>query len=239
MVHRNSTLSVIAGVLLATLALPAVAANIYKYVDENGRTVYNSFIPAEYVKNGYTILNEQGQVLQQVPRAATPQELAAQAAAKDAEAQALADRIAQEENDKLLIRLYRAPDEIERKRDNTLQQMKTQQDLVGIGVSRATEEVARVQAIIDTARKEGREPAAGADKKLEAAKAEAAKQQAQVDKIEADKAKVIADASRDIIRLRELMALPPVPVEQTLPAPEVTESKAPAEAASAEKPAAQ
>lgn len=239
MAHRKSTLPVIAALLLATLALPAVAANIYKYVDENGRTVYNSFIPAEYVKNGYTILNEQGQVLQQVPRAATPQELAAQAAAKEAETQALADRIAQEENDKLLIRLYRAPDEIERKRDNTLQQMKTQQDLVGIGLGRATEEVARVQAIIDTARKEGREPAAGADKKLEAAKADMAKQQAQVDKIEADKAKVIADASSDIIRLRELMALPPIPVEQTLPAPEVTESKAPAEAASAEKPAAQ
>jgi len=239
MAHRKSTLPVIAALLLATLALPAVAANIYKYVDENGRTVYNSFIPAEYVKNGYTILNEQGQVLQQVPRAATPQELAAQAAAKEAETQALADRIAQEENDKLLIRLYRAPDEIERKRDNTLQQMKTQQDLVGIGLGRATEEVARVQAIIDTARKEGREPAAGADKKLEAAKADVVKQQAQVDKIEADKAKVIADASSDIIRLRELMALPPIPVEQTLPAPEVTESKAPAEAASAEKPAAQ
>ena len=239
MVHRNSTLPVMAGLLLATLALPAAAANIYKYVDENGRTVFNSFIPAEYVKNGYTILNEQGQVIQQVARAATPEELAAQEATKAAEQKALADRIAQEETDKLLIRLYRAPEEIERKRDNTLQQMKTQQDLVGLSLSKAVEEAARVQGIIDAAHKEGREPAAGADKKLEAAKADQAAQQAQIDRIEADKAKVIADASRDIIRLRELMGLPAIPVEQTMPAPTVSENADAAGAASAEQPAAQ
>jgi hypothetical protein len=106
MAHRKFSLPALAGLLLATLALPAVAANIYKYLDENGGTVFNSYIPAEYVSKGYTILNAQGQVIQVVPRAATPEEITAQAASKAAEEQALADRLVQQENDKLLTRLY-------------------------------------------------------------------------------------------------------------------------------------
>jgi len=237
MAHRKFSLPALAGLLLATLALPAVAANIYKYLDENGRTVFNSYIPAEYVSKGYTILNAQGQVIQVVPRAATPEEITAQAASKAAEEQALADRLVQQENDKLLTRLYRAPDEIERKRDYTLDQMKTQQDLARLGLTKASAEVARVQAIIDTAKKEGREPSADAVKKIEDAKTEESVLQAQINKMETDKAKVIADASRDIMRLREIMGLPPIPLEQTLPAP--VSAAATDESASAEQPAAQ
>ena len=237
MAHRKFSLPALAGLLLATLALPAVAANIYKYLDENGGTVFNSYIPAEYVSKGYTILNAQGQVIQVVPRAATPEEIAAQAASKAAEEQALADRLVQQENDKLLTRLYRAPDEIERKRDYTLDQMKTQQDLARLGLTKASAEVARVQAIIDTAKKEGREPSADAVKKIEDGKTEESVLQAQINKMETDKAKVIADASRDIMRLREIMGLPPIPLEQTLPAP--VSAAATDESASAEQPAAQ
>ena len=237
MAHRKFSLPALAGLLLATLALPAVAANIYKYLDENGGTVFNSYIPAEYVSKGYTILNAQGQVIQVVPRAATPEEITAQAASKAAEEQALADRLVQQENDKLLTRLYRAPDEIERKRDYTLDQMKTQQDLARMGLTKAGAEVARVQAIIDTAKKEGREPSADAVKKIEDGKTEESVLQAQINKMETDKAKVIADASRDIMRLREIMGLPPIPLEQTLPAP--VSAAATDESASAEQPAAQ
>ena len=237
MAHRKFSLPALAGLLLATLALPAAAANIYKYLDENGGTVFNSYIPAEYVSKGYTILNAQGQVIQVVPRAATPEEIAAQAASKAAEEQALADRLVQQENDKLLTMLYRAPDEIERKRDYTLDQMKTQQDLARLGLTKASAEVARVQAIIDTAKKEGREPSADAVKKIEDAKTEESVLQAQINKMETDKAKVIADASRDIMRLREIMGLPPIPLEQTLPAP--VSAAAIDKSASAEQPAAQ
>lgn len=244
MAHRKSSLPALAGVLFATLALPAVAANIYKYVDEDGRTVFNSYIPAEYVRFGYTVLNEQGLVVEVVPRAATPEELAARLAKQQADAEALAARVAQEEYDKLLLRLYRAPEEIERKRDYTLDQMKTQQDLTRMGLNKAGEQVARAQGVIDTAKKEGREPTADAVKKLEVATAEQALLQNQVNKMELDKVKLIADASRDIIRLRELMRLPPLPVELTLPKPASAEgAETPpaekAEAASAEQPAAQ
>jgi len=94
-----------------------------------------------------------------------------------------------------------------------------------------------VQAIIDTAKKEGREPSADAVKKIEDGKTEESVLQAQINKMETDKAKVIADASRDIMRLREIMGLPPIPLEQTLPAP--VSAAATDESASAEQPAAQ
>ncbi|MES2606259.1 MAG: DUF4124 domain-containing protein, partial [Pseudomonadota bacterium] len=138
-------MSVAAVTLAVLLAQHAMAANIYRYMDENGRTVFNSFIPPEYVKNGYTILNERGQVIQEVPRALTAEELAAQKAGKEVEAQVLADLIAREEADKLLIRLFRAPEEIERKRDNSLDQLQTQRDLVLLNMSKTDEEIARLQ----------------------------------------------------------------------------------------------
>ena len=232
MLPRKAMLGWLAGLVLATLALPAAAANIYKYIDKDGRTVFNSFIPAEYVKNGYTILNEQGQVVQVVPRAATAEELNAQQAAKAAEDAALAARLAQEEADKLLIRLYRTPEDIERKRDNNIKQLQTQQDPVSLNLTKTEAEIKAAQTAIDNTNKLGRPITDDMKKRLDEANADKATYQAQFDKFEADKTKVVTDAARDIKRLRELMGLPPL--EETAPA-----AAAPAEQSSAEQPAAQ
>lgn len=40
---------------------------LYRYVDENGVTIMNSSIPAEYVNSGYEIIDSMGQVIQVVP----------------------------------------------------------------------------------------------------------------------------------------------------------------------------
>ncbi len=228
MLPPKAMLGWVAGLVLATLSLSASAANIYKYIDKDGRPVFNSFIPAEYVKNGYTILNEQGQIVQVVPRAATAEELNAQQAAKAAEDAALAARMVQEEADKLLIRLYREPADIERKRDNNLKQLQTQQDLVSLNLTKAGEAVTAAQGAIDNTNKLGRPITEDMKKRLDDANANKANHQAQFDKIEAEKAKLVSDATRDIKRLRELMGLPPV--EETSPA---------AEQSSAEQPTAQ
>ena len=181
MLPRKAMLGWLAGLVLATLALPAAAANIYKYIDKDGRTVFNSFIPAEYVKNGYTILNEQGQVVQVVPRAATAEELNAQQAAKAAEDAALAARLAQEEADKLLIRLYRTPEDIERKRDNNVKQLQTQQDLVSLNLTKTEAEIKAAQTAIDNTNKLGRPVTDDMKKRLDEANADKATYQAQFD----------------------------------------------------------
>lgn len=236
MVQSKSSLllSVSAVMLASVLAQSAFAGNIYRYVDNDGRTVFNTSMPPEYVKNGYTVLDERGLVIQEVPRAPTAEELAAQKANQAAADQALAARVASEEADKLLIRLFRAPEEIERKRDNSLQQMKTQEDLIRLNMGKVEPEITRLEGVVANNVKAGKEPPADTLKKLETVKKEKAGYEAQLAKVAEDRAKLIADAARDAKRLRELMGLPPAEL-----APPADAAPAAEAAASAEKPAAQ
>lgn len=224
--------------LALLLASPAMAASatIYKYVDKDGRTVISGSIPAEYVKNGYTILNEKGQVVQEVKRAPTAEELAKMEAGKAAEMRAQTEKAAREESDKLLIRLYRDPEEIVKKRDTGLNAQNSQADLIKNNLLvKAEAEVKRWQGTVDTDAKNGKQSSADTLKKLEQAKANKDKVDAQLKKIEEDKSKLIADSARDYQRLRELMSLP----AQAIKAPPTfsEEPKAPA-SPTAEKPAA-
>lgn len=97
-----------------------VAAELYRYKNEDGVTVLNSHIPARYVKNGYTILSLDGRVLEVVPRALTEQEI------RDRDRRiAEEERIAREERerkiaDENLMRLYGSPGDVIRARDTKL-----------------------------------------------------------------------------------------------------------------------
>ena len=209
-----------ASILLASLVQPVFAVsggNIYKYVDNNGRTVFNSSIPAEYVKNGYTVLNDHGQVIQQVPRALSTEELAHQQASKAAEQQAITSRVAQAEADKLLIRLYRTAEDVTKKRDVALLQLKTQQDLVKLNLTKSESEIVRVQGIIDNNIKAGRQPPGDVVKKMEQARSNKEKFEAQSKKQDADREKLMADAERDSKRLRELMGQQPAAAAEAKP----------------------
>ncbi len=98
----------------------SVAAELYRYKNEDGVTVLNSHIPARYVKNGYTILSLDGRVLEVVPRALTEQEI------RDRDRRiAEEERVAREERerkiaDENLMRLYGSPSDVIRARDAKL-----------------------------------------------------------------------------------------------------------------------
>ena len=211
MVRNKYSVMLGASLLLAVLLQPALAAtggNIYKYVDKDGRTVFGASVPAEYIKNGYTVINDHGQVIQTVPRQATAEEIALIQAAKAAEQKNLNDKVSQAETDKLLIRLYRVPEDITKKRDNAVTQLKTQQDLVKLNLTKTESEIVRVQGIIDNNVKAGREPPLDTKKKMDLARANKDKFEEQLKKIETDREKLIADAERDVKRLQELIGKP-------------------------------
>jgi len=229
MVRNKYSVMLGASLLLAVLLQPALAAtggNIYKYVDKDGRTVFGASVPAEYIKNGYTVINDHGQVIQTVPRQATAEEIALIQAAKAAEQKNLNDKVSQAETDKLLIRLYRVPEDITKKRDNAVTQLKTQQDLVKLNLTKTESEIVRVQGIIDNNIKANRQPPADITKKMELARSNKEKFEAQFKKMDADRDKLMADAERDSKRLQQLIGTDPA-------------AKVDAKPASAEKPAAQ
>ncbi len=66
--YKPASFLLAALLLTGTTALYAAESlRIYRYTDNKGQTGFNSSIPAEFVKNGYAILNDKGQVLEEFP----------------------------------------------------------------------------------------------------------------------------------------------------------------------------
>jgi len=100
--------------------VPFAEAELYKYVNDDGVTVLVNHMPAEFVKNGYSILSDDGRLLEVIARALTPQE----SIDRDLsllEAQRQADlKEASEQADKNLLRIYSNPEDVIRARDSKI-----------------------------------------------------------------------------------------------------------------------
>ena len=201
-------------VLLLALTIGFVqeaAANTYRYINDRGQTVYASTVPPQFVKNGYEVLNDRGQVIQVVPRALTGDELAAQESVRaQQEAEAAAAR-EQQEADNLLIRLYRSPDEIARKRDERVTIIDGQLIALLSSLAKVEAELAKVQQTIDSQTAGGQAAAPQSVEALRIQTEELNRLQTQRTRLEIDKATAISDAERDMKRLVELIG----PAEDT------------------------
>ena len=110
--------------LLGTGALHAAeSGRIYRYIDDKGQTAFNSYIPAEFVKNGYAILNHKGELLEEFPPQLTRENLSVPTAEEQRQRE---QEEAREEADNILLRMYPTPEDIQRKRDHRLAELDTE-----------------------------------------------------------------------------------------------------------------
>ena len=101
--------------LLLGLLLPVVAgaAELYRYVDDNGTTVLSrQGVPPEHISKGYEVLNDQGRVIQVIAPAPSPEEMK----------RILADK-ARASSDAQLLRLYSTAEDVERARARKLAEL--------------------------------------------------------------------------------------------------------------------
>jgi hypothetical protein len=98
----------------------AQSLRIYRYTDDKGQTAFNSYIPAEFVKNGYAILNDRGRVLEEFPPILSREALAIETAEQEQQRLEAEARVARKEADDILLRLYPTPKDIEHRRDVAL-----------------------------------------------------------------------------------------------------------------------
>jgi len=101
-------------------ASSAASAELYKYKNEDGVTVLDSYVPARYVKDGYTILSLNGRVLEVVPRALTDAEIWARDRQLAEQNRIDRERREQKVADQNLLRLYSTPEDVVRARDTKL-----------------------------------------------------------------------------------------------------------------------
>jgi hypothetical protein len=106
--------------LIALIAWPAFA-DVYKWVDENGKVQYSDKPPQSQTKKGVTELNNQGMTVKQTEGALTPEERAA----KDAEAAKARNEQAklqdQRRRDRALLNSYSNTAEIDEVRDRNVE----------------------------------------------------------------------------------------------------------------------
>jgi len=108
MANRLTAISVKATALALALGFSTqVAANMYRYTDENGQIVISSTIPQEATKRGYDILSNNGRVIETIPPAPTEEEIAA----REAEKQRQKELAEQLEKDRALLKRFSHPDQ--------------------------------------------------------------------------------------------------------------------------------
>lgn len=105
------------------LASHANAIEYFRYKDEGGILVINTYIPPEFVPQGYEVITSTGQVLKVVPPAPTEAELAIRAEQKKQEEAAAREAAAQAEVDERLMKLYSHPDDAKRALERKLAEL--------------------------------------------------------------------------------------------------------------------
>ena len=177
----------------------ANAANLYKYKDDQGREITGSRVPAEFVKNGYQVLNERGQVIEVVQRTLTAEERAAQS--EQLEQQRLLEQAAlrQEEEDRMLLRLYRTPEEVVRRRDATIEQLEAQMIVLNSLLEDAEEKLAELEQRVVNNKNAGTPIPANLAAQVEDASNERNRLATQLVRIESEIEEAITTAEKTLI----------------------------------------
>ena len=164
-------------------------------------------MPAEFVKNGYQVLNERGQVIEVVQRTLTAEERAAQS--EQLEQQRLLEQAAlrQEEEDRMLLRLYRTPEEVVRRRDATIEQLEAQMIVLNSLLEDAEEKLAELEQRVVNNENAGTQIPANLTAQVEDASNERNRLATQLVRIESEIEEAITTAENNINRLKELLNL--------------------------------
>ena len=125
MVNRN----IITGCALAAAAAlsgvdDALSRDLYRYRNAEGNVVVDFMVPAEYVANGYEVINDEGVVVKVVPRQLTEEEQKVRAAQQELDEQAVTEQERLRKWDESLLLRYSTVEDIEEARERALQNLR-------------------------------------------------------------------------------------------------------------------
>jgi multidrug resistance efflux pump len=190
--------------LCAAFALPAEAGNLYRYRNAEGVVVVNWTVPAEYTRQGYEVLNDDGVVVEVVPR-----ELTADERKDRALSQRVADQAKAEEErlrlwDESLLRRYSAVEDVEAARDRSLRELKIRISILKSNRRSLRQKVENYQASIADAERDGVAPNEIDLEAIEILKREIVGTEKAIDDRQTEVDRVFAEYALDIERLRQL-----------------------------------
>lgn len=110
--------------MLAGAQSTAPDIEYFRYTDENGNLVIDRTIPSQYAGKGYDVLDDNGRLLRQVPRALTPEEFAQKQAREAEQKRVQAQEDAQRDYDVMLLRKYSFVSDIESEQKRKVNELK-------------------------------------------------------------------------------------------------------------------
>lgn len=121
------------GLIVVMLISPGLlSAELYRWVDENGRVHYGDRVPSKYAKIERDVLNEQGRIIKTLAAEKTEEELALEAKQKVAKAQRDKELAVQTERNRVLLTSYRNLADIDLARDRKQEQLNKQIELLNV-----------------------------------------------------------------------------------------------------------
>ena len=209
--RTNSRTGLLAGLLAFAALLPADAAKLYKWVDEEGNVRYSDRLPPHQVKKKHHELNRQGVVVTTTDDALSPEEIAAEAERKRKEEEAAAEaarlKAIQDKKDNVLLMTFSSEEELGIVRDNRIQVLDSVIGLIEKSIESTQEKLDQLQQNADESYlSKGKEVPGGLAQKIEhfTRKIESRNEQL-LQKLD-EKARINAQYEADLERYRLLKA---------------------------------
>ena len=111
-------------VAMLLVSLSTQADNLYRYKNDVAGTVVDWRVPPEFAGRGYEVLNDQGQVVEVVPRQLSSGELQNKDLVKRLQQEATVERARLAKWDKFLLLRYSTVEDIDAARDRALRDLK-------------------------------------------------------------------------------------------------------------------
>ncbi|TCK17120.1 uncharacterized protein DUF4124 [Thiogranum longum] len=118
-IKKFSTIGLCA--IVALSVVPAQAAKLKKWVDENGQVQYGDHIPPQYARKSSQTLNNQGVIVQTRAAAKTPQQIAEEERLAELKAEQELKRQEQARKDRILLDTFTNEDEMILTRDGKIE----------------------------------------------------------------------------------------------------------------------
>ncbi|HWN39812.1 MAG TPA: DUF4124 domain-containing protein [Gammaproteobacteria bacterium] len=186
--------------VVAAIALPSIgsAQKLYKWKDENGVIQYGDKIPPEYANRDRQVLNNQGVRVGSQEGEVTDDEAEANRRAKDEAA-----------HDRMLLDTYISVADIERLRDQRLEQRESQIKLTEVNLNHLRKRLAELQAEASnykpySTREDAPQVPEAVARDLSQTTSAISKSQQDIARMRADQAAVKKSFDDDIVRFREL-----------------------------------
>ena len=183
---------------------------IYRYVDENGYTVMDDRIPEQYIKNGYTVINSFGAIVNVVEAALTEDQLSrleksAREKIEDERLKAVA-----EASDRQLLKTFADPSDAERAMNRQLEALDIRIDITRGNIKRLVIEKETENEHAAALERSGREVTEEILSSLERVERQISSAYVLIEEKEQEKVQLRKAFAVDIKRLRELRGMPAV-----------------------------